>query len=207
MYPYPYHNNPYFPVVWGYPNFAGIQSPQLLSHHTQTTTPYNLVPHIPTYGNINNAHPNSLQPRQQQVRPPVLRSIEIRQNNNEEHEQNDIPIPEDIVRSMNDLVTQLIQRINVDPPVVETENEENNSRLQIIDLVNHTQLRHFQTEQNLENDNVCSICHNDMDSCVVRILRCSHTFHHDCIDHWFGIASNCPLCRVSIIPSEEEHVV
>ena len=138
--------------------------------------------------------------------PPRLRTIEIRQENNG-HINGEIPVPEEIVRSMNDLVTQLVHHVNEETNTTQPETDSTVS-LKISDLINHTQLRYCQSNNYAEaTEQICPICHNDMNSCIVRILRCSHTFHNDCIDLWFSIASNCPLCRVPVIPTEEEHVV
>ena len=43
----------------------------------------------------------------------------------------------------------------------------------------------------------CPICLDDYnDTSNVRILRCSHVFHVDCIDHWLTECSyKCPVCR------------
>ncbi len=52
-----------------------------------------------------------------------------------------------------------------------------------------------------ENDNgACTIClieHNDDDE--VRILRCKHFFHKECIDKWLNEHSyKCPICRCEL---------
>ncbi|VAI46340.1 hypothetical protein VPH35_104771 [Triticum aestivum] len=47
----------------------------------------------------------------------------------------------------------------------------------------------------------CSICLADYqaDERLQRIPPCGHTFHIDCIDHWFSKNTTCPLCRVSLL--------
>ena len=49
------------------------------------------------------------------------------------------------------------------------------------------------------NINKCSICqdnYNDNDN--VKILKCKHIYHSDCIDNWLGNHSHkCPYCRES----------
>ncbi|XP_020585752.1 RING-H2 finger protein ATL58-like [Phalaenopsis equestris] len=49
----------------------------------------------------------------------------------------------------------------------------------------------------------CSVCLGDYqaDERLQRLPYCGHTFHVDCIDHWFAKNTTCPLCRVSLIPA------
>lgn len=47
-----------------------------------------------------------------------------------------------------------------------------------------------------DNPEDCSICFNEIDINEKKtILSCNHIFHTKCIDTWFGIKKNCPLCR------------
>ncbi|RKP23414.1 hypothetical protein SYNPS1DRAFT_8315, partial [Syncephalis pseudoplumigaleata] len=41
------------------------------------------------------------------------------------------------------------------------------------------------------------ICLTDWeDRDVIRVLRCRHGFHRDCVDHWLREgADRCPVCR------------
>jgi hypothetical protein len=42
----------------------------------------------------------------------------------------------------------------------------------------------------------CAICQAGlMPHESVRLLRCRHTFHVDCIDNWLSRSTCCPLCR------------
>ncbi|KAE8723617.1 E3 ubiquitin-protein ligase [Hibiscus syriacus] len=47
----------------------------------------------------------------------------------------------------------------------------------------------------------CSVCLNEFqDDESLRLLpKCSHAFHHPCIDTWLRSHSNCPLCRANIV--------
>ena len=56
---------------------------------------------------------------------------------------------------------------------------------------------------------------NDEDKCAVcymgfergqelRVLRCSHKFHTECVDAWLRNKPTCPMCKVSIKPEEPE---
>lgn len=41
----------------------------------------------------------------------------------------------------------------------------------------------------------CIICYEHLTSDNLRILKCKHYFHKDCIDTWFISNNMCPLCR------------
>jgi hypothetical protein len=47
----------------------------------------------------------------------------------------------------------------------------------------------------------CSICLTDWeDKDVIRVLRCQHGFHRDCVDHWLREgADRCPVCRMDAV--------
>ncbi|KAH9323433.1 hypothetical protein KI387_018072, partial [Taxus chinensis] len=46
----------------------------------------------------------------------------------------------------------------------------------------------------------CAVCLSDfMDNDKVRILpSCNHCFHSGCIDRWFSLHSQCPVCRTMV---------
>lgn len=56
-------------------------------------------------------------------------------------------------------------------------------------------------EKLIKNDNndICSICLEDLkyDKCVV--LNCEHIYHKDCIQKWLKKNDSCPNCRINII--------
>lgn len=56
-------------------------------------------------------------------------------------------------------------------------------------------------ESFLIRETQCSVCLADYqaDERLQRIPPCGHTFHIDCIDHWFSKNTTCPLCRVSLL--------
>ncbi|PKA57159.1 RING-H2 finger protein ATL7 [Apostasia shenzhenica] len=47
----------------------------------------------------------------------------------------------------------------------------------------------------------CSVCLGDYqaDDRLQRLPQCGHSFHVDCISHWFSSNTTCPLCRVSLL--------
>jgi len=51
-------------------------------------------------------------------------------------------------------------------------------------------------------EDACTICQDDMESgaSVRRINRCNHSFHNNCIMHWFEQSCYCPICRTDIRP-------
>ncbi|CAA7046475.1 unnamed protein product [Microthlaspi erraticum] len=53
-------------------------------------------------------------------------------------------------------------------------------------------------------DSQCSVCLGDYqaDDKLQQIPVCGHTFHMDCIDLWLTSHSTCPLCRLTLIPSQ-----
>lgn len=57
----------------------------------------------------------------------------------------------------------------------------------------------------------CSICCEDyVPDDDLRILRCGHAFHIDCIDRWLFSATDysrepaCPLCNAPLLPASEQ---
>jgi hypothetical protein len=52
-------------------------------------------------------------------------------------------------------------------------------------------------------EDACTICQDEMEAgaSVRRINRCNHSFHNDCIMHWFEQSCYCPICRTDIRPS------
>ena len=52
--------------------------------------------------------------------------------------------------------------------------------------------------ENIENDNICSICYDSFNDDEVQSYRldCSHRYHSQCIIQWFRNGnSKCPLCN------------
>ena len=54
------------------------------------------------------------------------------------------------------------------------------------------------------SDEECSICFSGMDKPnTVRQLDCGHFFHANCINSWFEVNNNCPICRRHSINKKE----
>ena len=47
-------------------------------------------------------------------------------------------------------------------------------------------------------NNMCSICLNSMDSDRIITLKCNHSFHISCGFKWLNINKSCPLCRDTV---------
>ncbi|CAH8371681.1 unnamed protein product [Eruca vesicaria subsp. sativa] len=56
-------------------------------------------------------------------------------------------------------------------------------------------------------DSQCSVCLGDYqaDDKLQQIPACGHTFHMDCIDLWLTSHTTCPLCRLTLIPTQSHH--
>jgi hypothetical protein len=52
-------------------------------------------------------------------------------------------------------------------------------------------------EQIEDNNDVCSICLQDMK--IVKITPCNHLYHEMCLRKWLNIKTDCPLCSEKII--------
>ncbi|KAJ0235559.1 RING-H2 finger protein ATL58 [Hirschfeldia incana] len=53
-------------------------------------------------------------------------------------------------------------------------------------------------------DSLCSVCLGDYqaEDKLQQIPSCGHTFHMDCIDLWLSSHTTCPLCRLTLVPSQ-----
>lgn len=61
--------------------------------------------------------------------------------------------------------------------------------------------------ENEEEDETCSICREQLtpQSIVRQINKCTHFFHHGCIEKWLCEHRTCPLCMQSIVDDNAEN--
>jgi hypothetical protein len=75
----------------------------------------------------------------------------------------------------------------------------NNSNINVESLNNITNLFNIQEIEEIDKIKECSICIDDYKiGNIIRQLKCSHTFHQNCIDKWLTTNKMCPNCRVII---------
>ena len=55
-----------------------------------------------------------------------------------------------------------------------------------------------------EEENLCSICLEDMQYYPIIKLNCNHSFHQHCINLWRERSNICPICRKTIIIYKEK---
>ena len=55
------------------------------------------------------------------------------------------------------------------------------------------------------NGGMCAICQDEYaNNDITRSLRCKHAFHMKCIDQVLEKGDTCPMCRMSVVPEEED---
>jgi len=60
-----------------------------------------------------------------------------------------------------------------------------------------------QDNEELDEDDMCVICHEELASQKTSTLDCGHTYHIECIRKWFKEQSTCPTCRNhALLPDE-----
>lgn len=61
------------------------------------------------------------------------------------------------------------------------------------------------------NDDICSICYENLDSKPTHTLECGHTYHTDCIIKWFRSSNNsngrCALCNSEQLANGETYLI
>ena len=70
----------------------------------------------------------------------------------------------------------------------------------ILNLVNNKLIEQSSVSMNHFSDNFCVICQENIQiipkpKCIMRLLKCTHCFHIDCIDKWFTTNKTCPTCK------------
>ena len=46
---------------------------------------------------------------------------------------------------------------------------------------------------------ICCICLDNLEDNAIKINKCSHIYHKECIEEWFKINQTCPICRTDTI--------
>ena len=74
-----------------------------------------------------------------------------------------------------------------------------NNTINIESLNKTTNLFNIQEIEEIEKTKECSICIDEYKiGDTIRQLKCSHTFHQECIDSWLKNNNICPNCRVFV---------
>lgn len=66
-----------------------------------------------------------------------------------------------------------------------------------IGLISNNLIRNSTIQQSKQLS-FCTICQQDIFLDIVRILKCKHLFHINCIDTWFTDNKKCPQCRYNL---------
>ena len=62
-------------------------------------------------------------------------------------------------------------------------------------LISNSEINIFQNVKN-NNHSLCVICQDDfLANDIVRIFKCKHLFHINCIERWLCENKKCPLCK------------
>jgi hypothetical protein len=66
-------------------------------------------------------------------------------------------------------------------------------------LVNKNLLNNSKVIKNFDNDNLCVICQDNIEMYdIIRVLKCHHPYHINCIDLWFTTSKKCPTCKYEL---------
>lgn len=76
----------------------------------------------------------------------------------------------------------------------------------MIELEKNSILTNMDTITN--NNDECIICTELLSEKQIRILKCTHKFHQDCIDSWLSVCQKleCPICGMSLNEQDENAV-
>ncbi|KAL9325039.1 hypothetical protein ACSQ67_005684 [Phaseolus vulgaris] len=61
---------------------------------------------------------------------------------------------------------------------------------------------YYEHTPDTEEDDDCAVCLSKIgDGEEIRVLRCEHFFHRNCLDQWVALKNgSCPLCREPVRP-------
>ncbi|XP_055808382.1 uncharacterized protein LOC129876934 [Solanum dulcamara] len=58
-----------------------------------------------------------------------------------------------------------------------------------------------------EESDICAICQSEYEHEEnIGVLQCEHEYHTDCIKQWLLKKKDCPMCRASVLPSQEQRL-
>lgn len=91
----------------------------------------------------------------------------------------------------------------------EIENIEVTNILHTNDII--TELEHFSIipdMNTIKHDEECIICTESLSEKQIRILKCTHKFHQECIDSWISVSQKleCPVCCMNITQLDDNVV-
>ncbi|MCE0482504.1 hypothetical protein HAX54_041315, partial [Datura stramonium] len=56
----------------------------------------------------------------------------------------------------------------------------------------------------VESGKICAICQSEFEHEEnIGTLQCGHEYHVDCVKKWLLNKKDCPMCRASVLPSQE----
>ena len=68
-----------------------------------------------------------------------------------------------------------------------------------IGLLNKNLLKNSTIINNKDKNEFCVICQEDIQiEEIIRKIKCSHSFHINCIDNWFTENKKCPMCKFEL---------
>lgn len=68
-----------------------------------------------------------------------------------------------------------------------------------IGLLNKNLLKNSTVINNKDKNEFCVICQEDIQiEEIIRKIKCSHSFHINCIDNWFTENKKCPMCKFEL---------
>ena len=101
------------------------------------------------------------------------------------------------------------QRVQLDTQEQDVEMDSITNVLYTNNIIN--ELDHFSIVpkmDNYSNKDECVICTEKMEEQQVRILKCSHHFHQNCIDEWILTSQKleCPICGLNLTQHDDHSV-
>ena len=211
QYQYPQYSRNNYNRYSHYPQNNSYGRPQENNNHIMQNTSYNqrINPvREQAMRNENQGNTNQTNTNHRRVQIPQVEIISrtIDTSNPSNNSVQNIELTPNILSSINNLTDELVSTLQFDLQTnIPNENNIQQRRITIQEIYDHTTLESY---QNISGETeTCSICRQNLeDRQIIRILRCNHKYHASCIDRWITSDSerkcNCPMCRITIVPSE-----